>query len=593
MKGFKLIFVLILVIRAIKTQSDEEEVPSKEEPIIELEGVVEDEDVIKSAEESEIIGDTSISLDDNDDDDDAEGRRLRVVEILTSDERCNDVGVCSDMQYGDKDVVVSFKHNPEIRFTSGTTYKIKDPKDYSTLTFINSKFFTFPLNLFYAFKVQELDIRNCSMETVKWDNFLMAEKLIILLLSENLLTEIPSSLFSLAENLSFLFLDSNRISILHNESFKGLTKLSYLDLHNNLIEILPSEIFSHVPNIQQINLAENRLKSIEHILFTDNPHLFSIHLQRNDLQEIQEYAFQNQNNLKYLDISNNPQLEAFVSSNLKVENLWAKNCSLKRINIYGEAVHVDLQQNRIQELYFSKPEYLETLSLKDNALEQISSLAATTSLRTLDVSNNPLLKTLPDLWQINSLERLDLSNTSLKEIPISALASPHKLRSLNVSCNLIEEFNPLNFKYLESLSQFYIHRNNWNCYNLQMLMDIVVKPLKISYTRDIYDKDFPGEYIHGIQCMYRLEQLSEDYNEGYGSSSQQQRMYNMAPENIAEIKFENAKEVEKLRREFKAIIGFYEKKLSYILEKLNDLDSRLKGFERFNKTMWHQVSVVV
>lgn len=583
MKGFKLLFIVILTVTAVKSQNEEEiSSAESEEPIVELEEFVN--------EDEENSASISTSLED-----DIEGRKLKVIELYTNDERCNDIGVCSDMDYGDRNEVVSFSQKQKIRFTSDNTYKIKEPNDYSTLTFVNSKFSIFPLNLFYAFNVQELDIRNCSVETVKWDNFLRAEDLSILLLSENLLKEIKPKLFSLAENLQFLFLDSNNISILHNNSFEGLKKLTFLDLHNNLIENLPSEIFSYLPYLQQINLADNRLKIIEHILFSDNRNLFSIHLQRNDLQEIQEYAFQNQDNLKYLDISYNPKLEALVCSNIRVENLWAKSCSLKRINIYGQAVHVDFQRNSIQELYFSKPEYLETLSLKDNALEQISSLARTTSLRTLDVSNNPLKNSLPDLWQINSLERLDLSNTSLKEIPVSILASPNQLRSLNVSFNAIEEFNPLNFKYLESLSQFYIHHNNWNCYHLQMLMDMVIKPLKISYTYDTYDSEYPGEYIHGIKCMYRLDQLDDEYYDPV-VSSQQQGELNVAPSSIEDynqMKFENAKEVEKLRKEFKAVIGIYEQKFSFVLNKLNDLDARLKKFERFNTTMWRQVSVVV
>lgn len=608
MKGCYVLFLAMLAVKSIKMETLMETDMENGENNYDLDAeyTENEEDVVESNEPA--------MLEEDDEDEDNKARHFKEIQLYTTDERCAEIGVCSGFDYGEKDVVVSFEQKPEIRFTSDTTYRVKDNKDYLTLTFINSKFANFPLRLFYAFQVEELDMRNCSIEKIKWDNFLRGDKLTILLLSENLITTINPMLFSNVENLSFLFLDSNRIETLYNDSFKGIEKLNFLDLHDNLIEILPSEVFSHLPSLQQLNLAGNRLTVIKYNLFSECPHLFSIHLQRNSLSEIQDYAFQNQNNIKYLDISNNPELEVLVVSNIKVENLWIKNCSLYRVNIYGQAVHVDLQQNRITELYFNHPEYLETLRLKDNSLEQISSLALAKNLRTLDVSNNPQLKTLPDLMQINSLERLDLSNITLKEIPITVMASPNSLRSLNVSSNQLQEIDPMNFKYFEGLSQFYIHNNNWNCYNLQILMEMVLKPLKISYTHDEFDDNFPGEYMQGIKCMYRLEEPDEYYADNsqqmensaqydYSALKDDSRTLSDSNENdnsaalttlqYNQLKFDNAKEVEKLRREFKAIIGIYEQKFAAVLNKLNSIDSRLKEFEQFNQTMWQQVSILV
>ena len=576
-----LILLAVHVIRAMEFKDEDDDYNAAELASI----------VAEQAKNEELDQEQELTKESKDDD--LEGRNLIEIQLFTTDERCNNIGVCSGFNYSNNQEIVSFGRKPEIRFTSETTYRIKEGKEYSDLTFINSQFSNFPLNLFYAFRVKELDFRNCSVETLKWDNFLMADKLTILLLSENLLKEIKPMLFTYAENLSFLFLDSNLISKLHNDSFKGLEKLIYLDLHNNLIETLPLSVFNHLPALQQLNLAGNRLKIIEEAVFAGNPHLFSIYLQNNQLEFIEEYSFQEQELLKYLDVSHNSELKLLVNANIRVEYLWAKNCSLRRINIYGTVVNVDLQQNRIIELYFTQPEYLETLNLRDNSLEQISSLARSNNLRTLDISDNPNLITFPDLWQINALERLDMSNTSLKEIPIAALASPNRLRSLNVSFNQLEEINPLNFKYFEKLSHFYIHHNNWNCFNLQILMDILIKPLQISYTYDEFDDNFPGEYIQGIKCMYRIREPDDAY-ETYAAETQQE--LRVAPENIQEynqLKFDNVKEVEKLRREFKAIIGIYEEKFSLILNKLNDLDIRIKQFEQFNQTMWKQVSIVV
>ncbi|XP_065354352.1 leucine-rich repeat-containing G-protein coupled receptor 6-like [Calliphora vicina] len=587
MKGFKVFFMIILTLKAIKTATKAETPHDK------------DQGSAAAPSKHEEDQQENLILTSYKDDYDEEELKtpLKQIQLYNDDERCSENGLCSDMDYGNRDEVVTFARKLKIRFTSQTTYKVLESRNSCCLTFKNSKFANFPLNLFEAFRIEELDFRNCSLKTLKRDNFLRAENLSILLMSENLLSEIKPMLFTYVDNLSFLFLDSNRLSILYKDSFKGLDKLNYLDLHNNFIETLPSQIFSYMPYLQQINLSQNRLKIIKYSLFAYNPRLFSIHLQRNNLKAIQEYAFKHQETLKHLDISHNSNLKTLVCVNLKVEYLWAKNCSLKRLNIYGEVVNGDLRQNSLKELYFNQPEYLETLSLKDNSLEQISCLQRATNLLDLDVSHNPQLKTLNDFYQFNSLERLDLSNTSLQEIPVNIINSSPKLRALNISFNQLQEIKPLNFKYLQKLTQFYIHHNNWQCYNLQLLMDKIIKPLKISFTRDKYDHNFPGEYIQGIKCMPAREQTDYDYQMDSYSSRQlditAQELFNSS--NSLKQEFQNLEyinDAKELSREFKSIFQIYEQKFNWIFNKLNNMDLRLRKFERLSESLWRNVGIM-
>lgn len=591
--------------------------------------------VLGLAQDAEVkLDESSSEQDDDDDDDDDEVqspsletinnedyaeypvRSLKEIDIDMLQDKCVK-GECHNLIYDDPSEVVFFESKPGIRFTSKRTYSFKKPQEYEILKFIDSKFANFPLNLFYSLKIQELDIRNCSIQSLSWDNFLMADRLSILLLSDNDIVEIKPMTFNSAENLAFLFLDGNDIDTLFPDSFKKLSKLFMLDLHNNRLSTLPDEIFSHLPSLHQVNLAGNRLRVISDVIFLNNLRLSSVNLDYNRIEKLGDYTFQNQQAMDYIGLSHNSPLENLVG-NMRVDNLWVRNCSISRVNIYGKAKNVDLQKNRITELYFSQPESLETLRLSDNALTQIASLSQATNLQIFDVSNNPKLQTFPEYWQADSLEVLDLSNTSLTAIPITIMEASERLQSLNVSNNRLTHIDPGHFKYFEKLNHFYIHRNNWNCYSLQLIMDILIKPWKISYTWDEYDDNFPGEYIGGIKCMFRLEEDEEEddddadqvndleniindplslndltsrltqalnSNDEMSDSSQLQREDTPSAEQSANLDI--------LRSEFKAIVGIYEQKFLYMANRIDDLDRRLKAFEQYNQTMWQHVTITI
>uniref|UniRef100_A0A1A9WRU0 Uncharacterized protein n=1 Tax=Glossina brevipalpis TaxID=37001 RepID=A0A1A9WRU0_9MUSC len=552
--------------------------------------------VIKCADDSVNIENHSQFHEDHSEEAEEWQSRHLQEKRISLDERClNDK--CYNYDYDNAEIITFFENRPTIQIINGNTYDIRESKLYNSLSFFDSKFYNFPLNLFYASKVHELDMRNCSIAHMTWENFLMADNLSILLLSENHLNNIKSLTFSYAPNLSFLFLDSNRIQRLHNDSFKGLNKLFYLDLHNNLLENLPKDLFSYLPALQQLNLANNRLRVLSNEIFELNLRLNNVIISNNLLESLGEYVFANQQLMKVLDISHNKPLKDLVG-NMRVELLWVRNCSLTRVNIYGEAINVDLQQNHIMELYFTQPESLETLNLRENSLQQIASLTQAINLRSLDISHNPSLKTVPDLWQLDSLERLDLSNTSLQQLPLFTLATSRHLISLDVSLNLLEEIDPENFISLEQLTHFYIHNNNWNCYNLRLIMDLLMKPFQITYIRDAPDDDeFPGSYIEGIKCMYRLPEMREEESEERAFFAQLKRSPPSSEINVnagdGDDNDDDMTKIEELRQELKAIVGIYEQKFSKIIKKLENLESRLLPFEIANKTIWQHVTITV
>ncbi|XP_053969509.1 leucine-rich repeat-containing G-protein coupled receptor 5-like [Anastrepha ludens] len=518
--------------------------------------------------------------------------RPQLRNIKTLDDHCLK-GFCYNFNYGRLDEVAFFDIKPDVHINKDrATYDIVNEHNYDTLIFEKSTFARFPLHLFYAIGVKELDMRNCSIQVMTWECFLMSQDLRILLLSNNLLQTIEASTFKFASDLQYLFLDSNRLTLLHPSSFEGLTKLRYLDMHQNFLTQLPAGLFDQLPALEELHLDDNRLHTLNNQLFLNNLNLKILTLGANRLQDIGENTFRRQAQLIILDISNNPELRTLVLK-LQLRNLVASNCALRRVNIYGYVRNVDLSYNRILELYFAEPQQLETLNLRNNSLQLIASLSRATNLQVLDLGDNPELGTLPSPWLANALKRLDLGNTGLRQLPIEAIADQEQLNFLNVSYNQLREINPLNFPYLEQLSHFDIRANNWNCYNLNILMEILLNPHKIIYGYDEIDPEYPGTYINKIACMYRLEEDSAEEDLAISNQQQVEAVSGNTLGQLVKLRKNTQEHVETFRRELKAIVGFYEQKFDHAFRMIDDLNARLENFERLNETILQHVTITV
>lgn len=143
---------------------------------------------------------------------------------------------------------------------------------------------------------------------------------------------------------------------------------------------------------------------------------------------------------------------------------------------------------------------------------------------------------------------------------------------------------PQAFEQLVNLTHFYIHANNWNCFNLAQVMDILILQHGISYTIDQFNEDFPGTYINGIACMYRLPQKEESPAQLKEREDEVDTVYYPLSE---------ASEVEKLRQEIKAVVQHFEQRVDMVYAMVNKLNEKMKSLEQMNSTLWNQVSILV
>lgn len=376
--------------------------------------------------------------------------RLQLVNIESLQENCkfektqsNGICRCSGFNFNRSEEMAFFELPTKVSIApDGATYELGEEERLVTLIMENSTFVNFPLHLFYELpQLSELDIRHNNMRYVSWECFLDANKMKMLLLSDNEITTLDESTFSLASKLQYLFLSNNKLSSLHPDAFKGLRQLRHLDLSNNQLDMLPERLFEQLSELQELILAENKLLFISNELLKHNTRLQTVILHTNQLQNLGDFAFNSAPRLLLVDVSHNPGLEVLLLS-LNAGHLLAKNCSLNRVNLFGAVSNVDLGYNHLQELYISTSEALQNLVLCNNSLQQLATLAHMPRLRHLNVADNPQLRDLPNDWQTPELELLDLSNTGLLQLPLEALRGMPQLRKLNVSANNISEIDP-------------------------------------------------------------------------------------------------------------------------------------------------------
>lgn len=117
-------------------------------------------------------------------------------------------------------------------------------------------------------------------------------------------------------------------------------------------------------------------------------------------------------------------------------------------------------------------------------------------------------------------------------------------------------------------------------------MDLLVLQHGMSYSIDKFDENFPGIYINGIACMYRLPESEQDPAEMRVQADKTETVIEYA-------QLSEPSEVEKLRQELKAVTQHFEARLDQVNGLINRLTEKIDAIDRINSTLWNQVSIMV
>lgn len=462
-----------------------------------------------------------------------------------------------------------------------TYYILTENPEVLTLQFENSRIPRIPPKFFEVYpKLQELSLANSSVMGIHQSHFDHADNLKVLNLSDNFITQLKNETFVFTPSLQYLWLDRNQIHSLNEGSFQDLKELTLLSLDSNLIEVLPTGVFDDLEKLQILSLSYNRIEVIPADLFINNMKLYGIHLHHNDLKEVGFSAFMKLQQIQLLDMSYNPALaEITMEINFPGE-LNLNHCGLKVLNIYGKFTNGVFTDNQLEEIYFENPQSIELLELRNNSLRDLQTFGGMMDqLRYLDLSVNPLVK-LPKSYfeRMDSLVSLNVSSTLLEELNGDFFRKSN-LKILDISDNKLEEFNLTLCNNLKNVTNFYLDKNNWNCYSLRLVMDLYIRPRNIAYSIDSFDDEFPGEYIGGIACLYKINDVGGMVeNHKAEPLTMETKEYFVAyeePSDVSRKQHENLEEeIQSVKTEMKAITLFYEQKFAKFLKRLEALEEK-------------------
>ncbi|XP_027358707.1 LRR receptor-like serine/threonine-protein kinase GSO2 [Abrus precatorius] len=365
--------------------------------------------------------------------------------------------------------------------------------DLSENTFTSSIIFQWVSNM--SSNLIELDLANNLVEALPSNHFatktvklpkLRELRLSGCLLSDNFLHSMTPSNFNFSSSLSILDLSENTFtsSMIFQWVSNMSSNLIELDLGGNLLEGSQSHSGIRMKSLERLDLSGNGLKggflkSIMNICT-----LRSLNMQRNNLIEDLPSILHNLSggclrySLQDLDLSNN-QIIGSLTDLSGFSSL--KTLDLSRNNLNGEIPYgtklppqlesLSIQSNSLEggiPKSFGNACVLSSLDLSSNNLNTelpkiIHRLSgcARYSLQILNLGENKINGTLPDLSMFSTLKTLDLSENNLNGIPDGSKLPP-KLESLLIQSNSLEGDIPRSFGNACALSSLDLSSNNLN-----------------------------------------------------------------------------------------------------------------------------------
>eukprot|EP00434_Breviolum_minutum_P037526 symbB.v1.2.033275.t1/scaffold4105.1/size64512/7 len=261
------------------------------------------------------------------------------------------------------------------------------------MSLANSSLVAMPAGRFKHLKcLKILDLGRAKLEELDSDAFLGLEKLQLLSMSENLLTNLSAAHLSHLPTLHHLFLGGKADK---EDKKRGL-------IAGNKIHSLPSDLFQKNPQLQTFDISENYLKSLPNGLLKGLKALRTLDLHNNKLSHLPPDSFSGLTALKTLDLGSSVYEKVVVLHNNRLSASPSEFLSF-------------LQKNELSELpseVFSGLTALETLNLEWNQLSELPSevFSGLTALQTLDLKWNQLSQ-LPSEVPVVELNRRETTST--------------------------------------------------------------------------------------------------------------------------------------------------------------------------------------
>ena len=260
-------------------------------------------------------------------------------------------------------------------------------------------------------------------------------------LSNNLIDKFETFLLMKSRlSLEYLDMTNNRLKVIDSDTFKGLNALKHLNLcHNRIESISPFAFTDHVRHLVELDLSHNLLtdSSIEFLLFATLTNLKYLNLNNNKLTTLSNHLLLNFYSLEYLGLNGN---------NLKTFELF----QLSRSNEFLKVLDLSFNTNLKFKLATDEEQasgHASSGKHKSNNIE---------SLNLAGINMNLFLDSLFDTYA--ALRVLNMSFTNMKHL--ESFRWPRSIEVVDLSFNLIEQFDCKQFLYASSLTEDVLINNN-------------------------------------------------------------------------------------------------------------------------------------
>merc|ERR1719225_1597807 len=286
--------------------------------------------------------------------------------------------------------------------------------------------------------------------------------------SWNRIQQIPQDSFHGLNNLYSLKLSGNKISSIELRSLNGLYTLNSLDLENNSISAIHQEAFVNCSNIKDLNLFHNRIYQIPDAIMAIHS-LNTIDLGGNMIEELEENSLASLPNLNGLKLVHNKIASIDKTAFARLQHLQILNLGGNRIseiergafNHNRKLQAVRLDANQITDIVgiFSELPSLRWLNISDNRIQKFDYFLMPRSLNWLDIHKNQIeeIGNYFDREDELNIHTMDISFNKLKTV--TAKMIPNQVQTISLNDNLITRVDPNTFSGKDHLVRVDLYAN--------------------------------------------------------------------------------------------------------------------------------------
>ncbi|KAG8200403.1 hypothetical protein JTE90_028578 [Oedothorax gibbosus] len=388
-----------------------------------------------------------------------------------------------------------------------------------------------------VYRLRRFHVRFSSLKTIP-DFRPISQSLRIVHMDNGQLTSVEGPGLTNLPLLTTLSMVNNSIRMVHPLAFQGTENIIIFDLSRNLLSSLPPDTFSPWKKLKKVVLSYNRLLHVDRLFQVANPRF--IFLDFNNLTDLDSVLYPDMDQVETLDLSHNPIVEVSNSSFKGRVNatrfIYLDHCRIRSFDVahyaeltqlteldlsynaieviehqtveFGYNLQLDLTGNRITEfnaeLSFNvkrvfltgnlltslgralRYSQMEDVLLGDNLISSVlaSDLIGVFNVRALDLQGNRITEV--ESVALSTLRRdlgiLDLSRNQIKRLG-GCVRFLGALVSLNLTANLIENFDEGEFTGLNELTALYLGQNHIATLGLELQQLPQLQHLVVSHNR--------------------------------------------------------------------------------------------------------------